>query len=73
MSAFVVAEVNMTFLNFIALPMAFGIGAEYNVAQRYRDDHDMWVEPRRRRTLLDDDCRSRVLAPRPAELCAASA
>jgi uncharacterized membrane protein YdfJ with MMPL/SSD domain len=37
------AEVRITFLNFIALPITFGIGAEYglNVAQRYRDDHDM--------------------------------
>jgi hypothetical protein len=38
-----IAEVKITFLNFIALPITFGIGAEYglNVAQRYRDDHDM--------------------------------
>jgi len=37
------AEVKITFLNFIALPITFGIGAEYglNVAQRYRDDKDM--------------------------------
>ena len=37
------AAVKITFLNFIALPITFGIGAEYglNVAQRYRDDHDM--------------------------------
>jgi predicted exporter len=37
------AGVKITFLNFIALPITFGIGAEYglNVAQRYRDDHDM--------------------------------
>lgn len=37
------AEVKITFLNFIALPITFGIGAEYglNIAQRYRDDHDM--------------------------------
>jgi uncharacterized protein len=37
------ASVRITFLNFIALPITFGIGAEYglNVAQRYRDDHDM--------------------------------
>ena len=37
------AEVKITFLNFIALPITFGIGAEYglNVAQRYRDEHDM--------------------------------
>jgi predicted RND superfamily exporter protein len=37
------AGVRITFLNFIALPITFGIGAEYglNVAQRYRDDHDM--------------------------------
>ena len=37
------AEIKITFLNFIALPITFGIGAEYglNVAQRYRDDHDM--------------------------------
>ncbi|MGD0838766.1 MAG: MMPL family transporter [Polyangia bacterium] len=35
--------VRITFLNFIALPITFGIGAEYglNVAQRYRDEHDM--------------------------------
>ncbi|MBN2574847.1 MAG: MMPL family transporter, partial [Deltaproteobacteria bacterium] len=38
-----VAEVKITFLNFIALPITFGIGAEYglNLAQRYRDDRDM--------------------------------
>jgi predicted RND superfamily exporter protein len=38
-----IAQVKITFLNFIALPITFGIGAEYglNVAQRYRDDHDM--------------------------------
>jgi predicted RND superfamily exporter protein len=38
-----IAEVKITFLNFIALPITFGIGAEYglNVAQRYRDDRDM--------------------------------
>jgi predicted RND superfamily exporter protein len=38
-----IAGVRITFLNFIALPITFGIGAEYglNVAQRYRDDHDM--------------------------------
>jgi uncharacterized protein len=37
------AEVKITFLNFIALPITFGIGAEYglNVAQRYRDDRNM--------------------------------
>jgi predicted RND superfamily exporter protein len=37
------AEVKITFLNFIALPITFGIGAEYglNVAQRFRDDRDM--------------------------------
>jgi predicted RND superfamily exporter protein len=37
------AGVKITFLNFIALPITFGIGAEYglNVAQRYRDDRDM--------------------------------
>jgi hypothetical protein len=37
------AEVKITFLNFIALPITFGIGAEYglNIAQRYRDDRDM--------------------------------
>jgi predicted RND superfamily exporter protein len=37
------AEVKITFLNFIALPITFGIGAEYglNLAQRYRDDRDM--------------------------------
>jgi hypothetical protein len=37
------AAVKITFLNFIALPITFGIGAEYglNLAQRYRDDRDM--------------------------------
>jgi Predicted exporters of the RND superfamily len=37
------AEVKITFLNFIALPITFGIGAEYglNVAQRYSDDRDI--------------------------------
>jgi predicted exporter len=37
------AGVRITFLNFIALPITFGIGAEYglNLAQRYRDDRDM--------------------------------
>ena len=36
-------EVRITFLNFIALPITFGIGAEYglNVAVRYRQDRDM--------------------------------
>ncbi|MDX2019134.1 MAG: MMPL family transporter [Deltaproteobacteria bacterium] len=35
--------VAITFLNFIALPITFGIGAEYalNVMARYRDDHDV--------------------------------
>jgi uncharacterized protein len=35
--------VRITFLNFIALPITFGIGAEYglNVAVRHRQDHDM--------------------------------
>ncbi len=35
--------VRITFLNFIALPITFGIGAEYglNVAVRYRQDRDM--------------------------------
>jgi hypothetical protein len=35
--------VRITFLNFIALPITFGIGAEYglNVAVRYREDRDM--------------------------------
>jgi uncharacterized protein len=35
--------VKITFLNFIALPITFGIGAEYglNVAVRYRQDRDM--------------------------------
>ena len=37
------AAVKITFLNFIALPITFGIGAEYglNLAQRYRDDRNM--------------------------------
>jgi len=35
--------VAITFLNFIALPITFGIGAEYalNVVARYRDDRDV--------------------------------
>jgi hypothetical protein len=35
--------VRITFLNFIALPITFGIGAEYgiNVAVRYRQERDM--------------------------------
>jgi uncharacterized protein len=35
--------VKITFLNFIALPITFGIGAEYglNLAARYRQDRDM--------------------------------
>ncbi|MES1158203.1 MAG: MMPL family transporter, partial [Haliangium ochraceum] len=35
--------VHVTFLNFIALPITFGIGAEYalNVVTRYRQDHDI--------------------------------
>jgi predicted RND superfamily exporter protein len=35
--------VKITFLNFIALPITFGIGTEYglNVAVRYRQDRDM--------------------------------
>jgi predicted RND superfamily exporter protein len=35
--------VAITFLNFIALPITFGIGAEYalNVMARYRDDRDV--------------------------------
>jgi predicted RND superfamily exporter protein len=38
-----IAGVRITFLNFIALPITFGIGAEYalNLAVRYRDDRDM--------------------------------
>lgn len=37
------AQVKVTFLNFIALPITFGIGAEYglNVAARHRQDRDM--------------------------------
>jgi predicted RND superfamily exporter protein len=37
------AQVKITFLNFIALPITFGIGAEYglNVAARHRQDRDM--------------------------------
>jgi len=37
------AEVKITFLNFIALPITFGIGAEYalNVVSRYHQDKDM--------------------------------
>jgi predicted RND superfamily exporter protein len=37
------ASVRVTFLNFIALPITFGIGAEYalNVVSRYRQDHDI--------------------------------
>ena len=36
-------HVRVTFLNFIALPITFGIGAEYalNVLTRYREDHDI--------------------------------
>jgi predicted RND superfamily exporter protein len=36
-------EVKITFLNFIALPITFGIGAEYalNVASRYQQGKDM--------------------------------
>jgi uncharacterized protein len=35
--------VRITFLNFIALPITFGIGAEYalNVVTRYREDRDI--------------------------------
>lgn len=35
--------VRVTFLNFIALPITFGIGAEYalNVVSRYREDQDI--------------------------------
>ena len=38
-----IAGVRITFLNFIALPITFGIGAEYalNLAVRYREDKDM--------------------------------
>ena len=37
------AEVKITFLNFIALPITFGIGAEYaiNVVSRHRESGDM--------------------------------
>jgi hypothetical protein len=37
------AEVKITFLNFIALPITFGIGAEYalNVVSRYQQGRDM--------------------------------
>jgi uncharacterized membrane protein YdfJ with MMPL/SSD domain len=37
------AEVKITFLNFIALPITFGIGAEYalNVVSRYQQNRDM--------------------------------
>jgi predicted RND superfamily exporter protein len=37
------AGVHVTFLNFIALPITFGIGAEYalNVVTRYRQDGDV--------------------------------
>ena len=36
-------KVNITFLNFIALPITFGIGAEYalNVVTRYREERDI--------------------------------
>ena len=37
------AQVRVTFLNFIALPITFGIGAEYalNVVTRYREERDI--------------------------------
>jgi predicted RND superfamily exporter protein len=37
------AKVHVTFLNFIALPITFGIGAEYvlNVVTRYREEKDI--------------------------------
>ena len=37
------ARVHVTFLNFIALPITFGIGAEYalNVVVRYREERDV--------------------------------
>src|SRR6185437_3539704 len=37
------AQVHVTFLNFIALPITFGIGAEYaiNVVTRYREEGDI--------------------------------
>jgi uncharacterized protein len=37
------AKVHVTFLNFIALPITFGIGAEYalNVVTRYREERDI--------------------------------
>jgi predicted RND superfamily exporter protein len=37
------ARVHVTFLNFIALPITFGVGAEYvlNVVTRYREESDI--------------------------------
>jgi predicted RND superfamily exporter protein len=37
------AHVHVTFLNFIALPITFGVGAEYalNVITRYREERDV--------------------------------
>jgi len=37
------AKVHVTFLNFIALPITFGIGAEYalNVVARFREERDI--------------------------------
>jgi uncharacterized membrane protein YdfJ with MMPL/SSD domain len=37
------AQVHVTFLNFIALPITFGVGAEYalNVITRYREERDI--------------------------------
>ena len=37
------AKVHVTFLNFIALPITFGIGAEYalNVVTRYREERNV--------------------------------
>ena len=59
----------MTFLNFIALPITFGIGAEYalNVVTRYREERDVvagrGLDRRGGRALLvDDDRRLRLAA-----------
>src|SRR4029453_6173189 len=43
MGAAGLAQVRVTFLNFIALPITFGIGAEYalNVVTRYREERDV--------------------------------
>jgi len=73
--------VRITFLNFIALPITFGIGAEYglNVAVRYREDRDMihavMFHRRRRGGLLVDHHRGLRLAasPHATGLCKALA